>query len=167
MSKDLTVQNYEHNVKMHYEAKRKELDILLTSSIPSQLSNMKTILWINFLMIGLILQFIKKIPLSDLLIGFFILSLCAILCILVAMLKNRTKSYGVPEDLELMNSYDSTDEWIVFRATKDMMYALQESIKENRKVIIERAKLMHLSTWFTFFSLVLIIISFTLKQLNL
>ena len=33
IKKDLEVQNYETNLKMHYEAKRKELDILLTSSI--------------------------------------------------------------------------------------------------------------------------------------
>lgn len=67
----LEVESYEHNLKLHYEAKRKELDILLSNSIPNQLANMKTILWINFLLIGLMLQFIKNFPLFDTIIGFF------------------------------------------------------------------------------------------------
>ena len=72
MDKDLEVKNYEHNLTMHYEAKRKELDIQLSSSMPGQMSTIKTILWINFLLIGLMMQFIKKFPLPDVIVGFFI-----------------------------------------------------------------------------------------------
>ena len=167
MSEETNNDIYVHNYKMHYEAKRKELDILLTSSIPTQLSNMKTILWINFLMIGLTLQFIKKFPLPDIVIGFFLLSLCAIFLILIAMLSNRTKEYGVPDDVAHMNSYDNNDGWMKCTAIKVMLGATHGSIIENRKVIVGRAKLMHLATYFTFCSLLLIVIVFAAKHLNL
>lgn len=160
----LQVKIFEDNLKIHYEAKRKELKILLTSSIRDQLANMKTILWINFLMIGLMLQFINKIPLPKTIIGFFILSICAISCILLSMILNRIKSYGVPEDLELINKYDSSDDWVNFKIIKDFMYALQESIEENRAIIINRAKFMFMANLLTFSSLVFIVIAFIQKQ---
>lgn len=160
----LQVKIFEDNIKIHYEAKRKELEILLTSSIRDQLANMKTILWINFLMIGLMFQFINKMPLPNVIIGFFIFSICALSCILLAMLFNRIKSYGVPEDLELINKYDTLDNWVNFRIIKDFMYALQESIEENRTIIINRSKFMYIATWFTFCSLIFIVIAFIQKQ---
>jgi len=162
----LEVESYEHNLKLHYEAKRKELDILLANSLPNQLSNIKTILWINFLLIGLMLQFIKKFPLPDTIIGFLLLSSLAIFIALIAMLSNRTKSYGVNDDLEMMSKHE-TNIWTKSQALIDMLHALQESIIDNRKVLANRGKLMHISTWFTLFSILFIIISFILKHLNL
>jgi len=164
--KDLEITNYEYNLKMHYEAKRKELDILLTSSITQQLSNMKTLLWMNFLMIGLMLQLIKKFPLPDTMMGFFILSLSAILSIMIAILTKRTKSYGVPDDIKYMSEFND-DEWTISKATLAMLNAANIAIKENRDVIVKRAELMHLSTIFTFVSMFFIFISFFLKQINL
>lgn len=164
--KNLEVENYEHNLKLHYEAKRKELDILLSNSIPNQLSNMKTILWINFLSIGLILQFIKKFPLSDIIIGFFILSILAIFTVLIAMLSNRTKSYGVIDDIKMMSAYEDS-QWTKSQALFDMLNAVQKSIIDNRNVIINRAKLMHIATYLTSNALLFIIFAFVLKQLNL
>lgn len=162
--KSLDVENYETNLKLHYEAKRKELDILLTSSIPQQLSNMKTILWINFLMIGLMLQLIKKFPLPEIIVGFFIFSLASILCVLVAMLTNRSKSYGVPDDLLQMSKY-TDNEWTVSQAILDMMGTMQTSLQDNRKVISNRGRLMHLSTWFTLWAILFALLTFTVLQI--
>ena len=166
MSQNLEVENYEYNLKIHYEAKRKELDILLSSSIPTQLSNMKTLLWINFLFIGLILQFIKKFPLSDIVIGFFLFSLLAILFILFAMLTNRSKSYGVHDDIQLMSQY-SDDVWTKSRAIYDMLNTVQVSIIDNRKVLLNRAHKMHIATFLTLAALIFIVLSFFIKQINL
>lgn len=164
-NEELEIENYEYNLKMHYEAKRKELDILLTSSIPIQLSNMKTILWINFLMIGLMFQFIKKFPMPDIIIGFFILSTCAILSILFTMLTNRTKSYGVYDDITTMSKYKD-DEWTKSRAILVMLNMLQIAIEDNRPVITNRAKLMHIATWFTLTSIIFLAIIFSIKQIT-
>ncbi len=166
MNNNLEVENYEHNLKMHYEAKRKELDILLSSSIPTQLSNMKTLLWINFLFIGLVLQFIKKLPLPDIIIGFFLFSLLAIIFVLFAMLTDRAKSYGVHDDIKLMSQY-SDDLWTKSRALFDMLNTVQVSIVDNRNVLLKRAHKMHAATFFTLAALIFIILSFYIKQINL
>jgi hypothetical protein len=166
LEQQLEVSNYEHNLTLHYEAKRKELDILLTSSIPIQLSNMKTILWIDFLMIGLILQFIKKFPMHDMIIGFFILSLFSIITILFAMLTNRYKSYGVFNNINTMSKYDD-DIWTKSKAIYDMLNMLQLAIEDNREVIQNRAKLMHIATWYTLSGLLFLIVTFTIKNLTL
>ena len=163
--KNLEVINYEHNLTMHYEAKRKELDIMISSSIPQQLSNMKTLLWINFLMIGLMLQFIEKFPLPDTIVSFFLLSLCSILLIMIAILTNRTIDYGVPINIEHMNTYDDNI-WTISQATLDMLNAAHQAVQENRKVLIKRAELMHLSTLFSTVSILFIVLSFFMKQIN-
>lgn len=162
--KSQDVENYETNSKLHYEAKRKELDILLTSSIPQQLANMKTILWINFLMIGLMLQLIKKFPLPEIIIGFFILSLAAILFVLFAMLTNRSKSYGVPSDPLYMSTYED-DRWTISQATLDMLQMLQDAVNDNGIVIQNRGRFMHLSTWFTLCAILFACLTFTTMQI--
>ncbi len=163
------VEDYEHNIKIYYEAKRKELDIMLTNSMPSQLSNMKTILWINIVFMALVFQIIKKFPLSDLIIGFYVLSLSSIIIILIAMLTNRTKSYGVHDDINIMsNNYiDINNPWNKSQAIYDMVNTIQYSIEENRIVLSNRGKLMHLATWFSFFSIFIFVLCFILKQFNL
>ena len=165
MSNDLEVENYETNLKLLYEAKRKELDILLTSSMPIQLSNMKTILWINFIMIGVILQFIKKFPMNEIMVGFFYSSSLAIIAILIAMLTSRIKSYGVNDGIDMMATYND-DKWTKSQALYDMLSTLQLSLEENRKALVKRGKLTNLATYFTFLSIIVIIISFIIKQLS-
>ena len=162
-TKDLEVENYEHNLKLHYEAKRKELDILLTSSIPTQFSNMKTLLWINFLMVGFMLHALKKFPMPDILIGFFILSVCSILSVFLAMLLYRTKSYGVPDNIKYMSIY-ADNEWTKCQATFDMLDVTHEAVKDNRIMLQKKAKFMHIGTWLTFASLLFAIISFVMMQ---
>ena len=163
---DLEVNNYEHNTKMHYEALRKELDIVLTSSIPQQLSNIKTLLWVNFIMIGLVSQFIKKFPLHDIIIGFYLFSIIAIILVMVAMLTNRISAYGVPIDITYMSRLKDT-EWTISEATMQMMRAIRDDLDLNYMVIQNRAKLMHLSTWYTLLAILFVMIAFSIKQLNL
>lgn len=164
--KDRSILDYEHNINMHYEAKRKELDILLTSSMPQQLSTMKTLLWINIIMMGAILHFVEKFPLPDSIIGFLFLSLCGVLSVMGAILIGRTKSYGVPDDVLYMHHYKD-NEWTISQATTDLLKMAAVAIEENRKVLVSRAKLMHLATVFTTVSILFIVISFFLKHINL
>ncbi len=163
--KDRDVLDYEYNLKMHYEAKRKELDILLTSSMPHQLNNMKTLLWINFILVGIMLQFIKKFPLLDILIVSFFMSIVAIVIVLLAMLTNRYKEYGVPDDVLHMHQYNDS-EWCISQATLDMIATVDDSIKKNRNVLNKRGNMMHLSTWFTLFAILFALLFFILKHIS-
>ncbi|MGB3751090.1 MAG: hypothetical protein WA945_05940 [Arcobacteraceae bacterium] len=163
MSDTQEVENYEHNLKLYYEAKRKELDIILSNSMPTQMNNIKTLLWMNFLLIGLMFQFIKKFPIPDIVIGFFILSLCAIICVLMAILSNRTKSYGTLDSYEHISEYVN-NKWTKSQFFIDMIDSVIYSIKHNRKILHNKSKLMHLSTWFTLLAILFIIIAFFQMQ---
>ncbi|PHM18072.1 MAG: hypothetical protein CJD30_03675 [Sulfuricurvum sp. PD_MW2] len=156
--KSLEVTNYEANLKLHYEAKRKELDILLTSSMPTQLSTIKTLLWMNIVMIGLMMQIFRSIPLTTIAKGFFLLSIVSICITLAAMLIKRVKSYGVIDDIEYASKLHD-NEWTVSKGLADMLSAAHNSIMDNRDVIVQRAKLMHIATWITLFSILFLCLS--------
>lgn len=156
--KSLDVTNYEANLKLHYEAKRKELDILLTSSMPTQLSTIKTLLWMNIVMIGLMMQIFRSIPLTVIAKGFFLLSIVSICIILAAMLIKRVKSYGVIDDILYSRNLDDS-KWTISQGLIDMLSAAHSSIVDNRAVIESRAKLMHIATWFTLFAILLLCLS--------
>jgi cell division protein FtsL len=165
MDNKLAVENYEHNLRMFHEAKRKENDILLTSSIPTQLTQMKTLLWINFLLIGLMLQTINKFPMSQMLIWFFIFAIFAILVVLTAMLTNKSKSYGVNDDIKTM-SYYPDHEWTKSQAIFDMISTVQLSIEHNRKMLQGRSKLLSFAKYFILSGMITIILVFTIKQIS-
>ena len=58
-------QGYENNLKLHQTELRARLNINLNTDMPEQIKIMKTILWVNFLVIALALQFLKSNPLED------------------------------------------------------------------------------------------------------
>ncbi|MDD3770508.1 MAG: hypothetical protein PHV10_07875 [Sulfuricurvum sp.] len=156
--KSLEVTNYETNLKLHYEAKRKELDILLTSSMPTQLSTIKTLLWMNIVMVGLMMQIFRSMPLTVMAKGFFLLSIVSICITLAAMLIKRVKSYGVIDDMEYASKLQD-NQWTVSQGLADMLSAAHGSIVDNRDVIVQRAKLMHIATWLTLFSILFLCLS--------
>lgn len=158
--KSLEVKNYEHNLTMHYETKRKELDTLLTSSMPNQLSNIKTLLWFN--VVSMAIFFKLFVTIEHIHKGYLILVSVSILIAIVAMLVGREKDYGSPEDLTLSSTYDDND-WTKSQFILDMLNVTQTSIEFNRVMVSARAKLMNLSTNFTFVSTVYLVILFFIK----
>ena len=157
IEKSLEVENYEHNLKIHYEMKRKELDTLLTSSMPGQLSNIKTILWFNVVVLALFLKIYEDNILDLLSNGYLLITGVALLIALVAMLIGREKDYGAPEEMDLVNQY-ADNEWTKSQFLIDMLNTTQSSIKFNRSMVTKRAKLMNLATIFTVVSTIYFLI---------
>lgn len=158
--KSLEVENYEHNLTMHYETKRKELDILLTSSMPNQLSNIKTLLWFNVVSMALFFKMFLSIGHTEK--GYLILASTSIIIAIYAMLVGREKDYGSPEELDLASKYKDT-RWTKSQFIIDMLNTTQKSIAFNREMVILRAKLMNLSTILTFISTVYLLILLFIK----
>lgn len=95
--------DYEHNLKLYNESIRKDLDIILTSMIPTQKNLMKTLLWLNSSIIGLILATMSKdINIIYVLIP-FIFSFLAILIILLSLKDGRVKYLGSPSIKDIEN----------------------------------------------------------------
>ena len=93
----MDIENYEHNLKIVYDSMRKDLDIILTSTIPTQKSLMKTLLWLNLTIIGFVMNQYNKVIYEILLSPSFAFSLFAIISILYSLKKGRIKFLGSPK----------------------------------------------------------------------
>lgn len=156
-------QTYKSNLKLHQESKRKILDIILSSSMPHQLQNIKTILWVNLLFIGLSVQIFKEISFSWYQLLFYVPVVVSVALLLVAMLSKRYKWYGGYDDIDY--AYDIYDNE---NADTKMIATLLKNddiaIKENKKIMRYLARLMHLALWSTFAAFVAFLIIIALNQ---
>lgn len=129
---------YEHNLKLYNDSIRKDLDITLTSIIPTQKNLMKTILWLNSSIIGLSIATLTK----DIFIGYlvvpFILSFFAILIILFALKDGRIKAFGTPDISDIETIKEGIDEKIMGLIQMNNSYKL--AFDNNEKLIKKRAK---------------------------
>lgn len=152
---NLEVENYEHNLKIHYDTKRKELEVLLSTSMPAQLSNIKTLLWFNVVSVAFTLRFHPLM--TEWQRGYILLAAAAIISALASMLVGRQKDYGAPEDMALASTY-ADDEWTKSQFLIDMLHTTQRAIELNRAMVSRRADLMRLSTYYTFVGTCLLIL---------
>jgi hypothetical protein len=161
---DIEVENYEHNLKLLHDAKQNENNILLTSSIPTQLTQIKTLLWINFAFIGFMFQVINYFNLSQLFIAFLVFSITAIYLSLFSMLGENKKAYGVNDDIQIMSQYED-NKWTKSQVLYDMISSLQVSLEYNRKILNKRGKLLKIAKYFTLLSSFTIILIFSLQKI--
>jgi len=145
--------NYEHNLKLHYEAQRKDLDIVLSSSMPLQMNNIKTIMWINLLFIGLSLHLMKEFTFSIYYGLFYISSLLAIGLTAYAMTVRQIRYYGSIDDKSFMRKIPEISE----AKQLALLYMLDSALtatRENKKTLESRSFWMNISKWLTIFALV-------------
>lgn len=151
------LESYEDNLKIHYEACRKDLDIQLTSSMPQQMNIIKTILWINLLLFGLSIQILKDVKFNFaydniVYLIFYIATFISIILMIAALLKRNPKWYGAYENIGY--SYELYDEKY---AKSDMLGTLlknaRTAFEENRKVMKEIADVLHYALWGTYIAI--------------
>ena len=145
----MSLANYEEKLKVYYESVRKDLDIILTSTIPAQKNLIKTILWVNASILGLIAALMKDavhvvyaIPFS--------FSFLAFLVTLFALKDGRTKAFGTPpvEDIDRIgeDDYEKANTYI------QMISAARTAFEHNENVVVTRAKKIAAATTFTVWS---------------
>lgn len=153
---DLTkkIENREKNLIIHYESVRKDLDIVLTSTIPTQKNLMKTILWINATIIGFIATQYNNLPYSIAFIVSISYSAFAILIIIYSLKKGRRKAFGQSNvrDLEKIKQ----DKFEHIRGINHIMRTTEEAFYRNLSITEERAKYLSGATTATLISLIII-----------
>lgn len=91
------VKNYESNLKLSYDAVRKDYDNIFTSIMPNQVNLIKTYLWLNTFIIGIAVIFIKEqaITLKILcsFISIFALCIISMIALVVALYYNKQKKF--------------------------------------------------------------------------
>lgn len=135
------VKNYESNLKLSYDAIRKDYDNILTSIMPNQVNLIKTYLWLNTFIIGIAVIFIKEQAITPKIlcsfISIFALCIISMIALVVALYYNKQKKFIFfkPEDIanikdnkwsyaqglinlinETKNAFDLNTEIVKFRA---------------------------------------------------
>jgi hypothetical protein len=142
---------YEYNLKLYNESVRKDLDITLSSTIPTQKNLMKTVLWLNSSVIGLCLAAISK-NIGIIYISMpFAFSFVGIMTILYSLKDGRTKTLGSPpiKSIEKINSnkYEKINGLIT------MNESFEKALNKNIELIEKRAKKIAFATNMTILSI--------------
>lgn len=157
--------DYEENLKLHYEACRKDLDIQLSSSMPQQINIIKTILWINLLLLGVSVQLLKDIPFQWLHLVFYVPVSVSVFLMLAALLQRRPKWYGAYEDIDLAYTlYGEKD------AKSDMIGTMLKNARTafegNRKIMRYIADFLHSALWTSLVSSIGLIIVLAFQPIS-
>ena len=146
-----TLKDYEDNLKSHIEIEKSNIETILRTSMPHQLSNIKTILWVNLVIIGFSLSISYKMPFNFGLLFMWITSFSAVTLNVIALLKKRYKIY--PE-IDKMFAYNlSPTSNAKAKMLGEILTTIKYSIDENRKIMLYIADLMHKSLYLTLASL--------------
>lgn len=149
--------DYEDNLKLHYEARRKDLDIQLSSSMPQQLNIIKTILWINLLLLGVSVQFLKGASFHWAHLVFYVPVSISVFLMLAALLQRRVKWYGAYEDIDLAHNLYG-DKYAKSDMIGTMLQNAQKAYEGNRTIMRDLSKYMHGALWTTLLSCIGLII---------
>ena len=144
------MENREKNLTLYYEAVRKDLDIVLTSTIPTQKNLMKTIMWVNTSILGFIFTQLKSLPYVEWLIVSIGFSSFAIFLIVYSLKEGQIKYFG-HSDLEQLESLESNRTEHI-RGIAIMIDTVEQAYNNNIHIVQQRAKKLSGATTFTLFS---------------
>jgi uncharacterized membrane-anchored protein len=145
---------YEENLKMYLDSIRKDLDIILTSTIPTQKNLMKTILWLNTSILALCIAGLNS-GISVLFYSIpFALSISAILLILASLRDGRTKYFG-GMTLEYVTSLYANDNQKM-QGLYDLSKSIENAFEKNTQIVEKRSKKLSTSTNLTMISIICI-----------
>lgn len=158
--KKLEVTDYENALKDLLELKKNQLNNILNNSIPNQFSNIKTLLWINFTLLSIVLLLLSRNFLNPdsstkgliVLIGFNIVFL------LYTMFKHRQKFYGdFDADDYTDHLWDNIngEDYDYSSHLMNLIKHLEKAINENIKTIKSRGSIMHIVTFLLICSIIL------------
>lgn len=164
MITDEQIENREKNLKLHYEAMRKDLDITLSTMIPTQKNLMKTIMWVNAIILGLILNNFQKLQYVYFMIPSFAFSAFAFGLILYALKKGRSKSLGHIDTKEIESITQNRFEAII--GLQKLIVATEKALNQNSEIITNRGKKIADAITFTLLSVSIIFI-YTILLFNL
>ena len=171
-------ENYEKNLKLQLESFRKDLDVMLASVIPNQLSLVRMYLWFNATIFGGIVAIfanqLKHIHIYDmyaiLYVVCFITSCASLIrgCWSALLAIRKAKSRIFPQDMRQELQAIKTNSLEHINGINHLISATLDAKNENQKIIEQTAQVLVKSYRYIRISLILAIIfgTFTL-YLNL
>ncbi|TKX28165.1 hypothetical protein [Campylobacter estrildidarum] len=173
MKENISYENYEKNLKLELENKRKDFDSQISQIIPGQTQMIKLYFWFATLIISGLLTISGKMlkiyltfsNLEILQISFFILTfICGMACIFFT-LKAILTGATIYHPIELKNAFEKfpKDKCEHVKGLERMINATYKAIKANKDEIIKTAKQLRLS----FYSIVLCLSFFIIFLITL
>jgi len=158
--KKLEVTDYENALKDLLELKKNQLNNLLNNSIPNQFSNIKTLLWINFTLLSIVLLLLSKkfLTLDYSTKGLIVLIGFNIVFLLYTMFKHRQKFYGnfdADEYTDHLWDNINGEDYDYSSHLMNLIKHIEEAINENIKIIESRGNIMHIVTFLLICSIIL------------
>lgn len=149
---------YEANLKLHYDSLRNELDTIIRWSIPLQMGTIKTVMWLNIVLMGLGVQIMIKESHEFVWIIFLLLliSCISIGIALKAMIIGRKTHYGNHLKRTYMMSIPD-DKWSKVEGVYRMFYDISRAVRYNGIVLIKRKKSIRIAMLLSGLSLFLFI----------
>lgn len=142
---------YEYNLKLYNESIRKDLDLTLSSTIPTQKNLMKTVLWLNSSVIGLCLAALSK-NIGVIYISMpFAFSFFGIMTILYSLKDGRIKTLGTPSIKSIENI--KPDQYEKINGLITMNESFEKALNKNIELIQIRAKKIAFATNMTILSI--------------
>lgn len=155
------IENSEHNLRLLYEAKKSALETMLRTIIPTQLSSIKTVLWMNFLIIGVVSK-INEYKWLSIDTAILVSSGVAIIFCLYALIAFREKKLGCLANVNAFSNPEYPNhEWSKYQALLDSIYCVEEALEENTKFQNKRSDLTAIATLFSMLSMILVIIKYS------
>lgn len=139
------LENYEKNLKLNLEAKRKDLDNITTSIIPSQLTIVRMFLWLSFSIVGAAFYAIKLDEISS--SQFYFLSAIVITTVaIITLCLIAIKSSAVRLTANLDNTYfkenikqgdsEHTEGLIaMLDVTSKALYLAQDNVNKTGRIL--------------------------------
>jgi hypothetical protein len=160
---------YEHNLKLYFESKRKDLDILLGTTIPAQKNLMKTILWLNSSILAITITLLIKKDMQIIFLSLpFIFSSIAIFQILFSLKDGREKTFGTLPLSEIDKIPQDENEKA--QGLYNMNTSLDIAFKANSSLVVKRGSKIGMATNFTIlsaisiFTMIIIYVNFYLMK---
>lgn len=139
----------EANLKLHYDAMLNELNTLIRNTIPNQMTNVRTLMWVNVVYIGISLKLSNYNWSFYLLISLVIISLGLSF---YAMVFGRSVLYGNSQRKGFMHSIQD-GVWAKTTGLYYMIHNVQRAIRYNGIIVIKRSRIIRNITIVTFISL--------------
>lgn len=135
------VKNYESNLKLSYDAVRKDYDNILTSIMPNQVNLIKTYLWLNTFIIGIAVIFIKEQAITPKIlcsfISIFALCIISMIALVVALYYNKQKKFIFFKPEDIANIKDN--KWSYAQGLINLIHETKNAFDLNTEIVKFRA----------------------------
>jgi len=147
------IHDYEDGLQLHYESKRKELDLLISSSLPHQISNIKMVLWINFLFLGISTSLFHHIQFYGFYLVSYLTSFSAIVMMIIALTQRGAKFYGSIDDVNYVQNVIIDTPYPRAKMLAGLLNNTFKAVEYNRNTLLVLSKYLRRSIIATFIAI--------------